>query len=125
MPLSQGITRRNRPDTRTPLTSGPVSYWRKWTLRSLLLLGMVMTCQVQAASIDQAKRMYDRIAGVPPVIETDPVFEDVLSDMRDDIDNGDPLAAALRATNAPEFYSVTLKNFAAPWTNRDRSVLCR
>ncbi|MEM9622563.1 MAG: hypothetical protein AAF993_12990, partial [Pseudomonadota bacterium] len=70
-----------------------------------------------ADSTDQAKRIHDRIAGVPPDATT-------LTTMRDLIEppNSDPLGAALLATQAPEFYSVTLKNFAAPWTNRDGSV---
>jgi hypothetical protein len=68
-----------------------------------------------ADSVDQAKRIHDRIAGVPPDAAT-------LDEMAGEISGGDPLAAALIATDAPEFYSVTLKNFAAPWTNRDRSV---
>ncbi len=78
-------------------------------------LGLLTPVAASADSIDQAKRIHDRIAGVPP----DPA---TLLDMRDDIDAGDALAAALTATDAPEFYSVTLKNFAAPWTNRERSV---
>lgn len=67
-----------------------------------------------ADSRDRAKRLHDRIAGVPP-------SADVLDDMAALVVT-DPAAAALVATRAPEFYSVTLKNFAAPWTNRDRSV---
>ena len=38
--------------------------------------------------------------------------------------NGNPaddIDAALMATDNPEFYRVTLKNFAASWTNRDQS----
>lgn len=68
-----------------------------------------------ADSRDQAKRMHDRIAGVPPSAVT-------LNAMQSAIDSNDPLAAALLATQEPEFYSVTLRNFAAPWTNRDSSV---
>ncbi len=71
-----------------------------------------------ADSTDQAKRMHDRIAGVPPDAAT-------LGAMRDEIDLGNPTSmfdAAMMATTAPEFYNVTLKNFAAPWTNRDQSV---
>lgn len=68
-----------------------------------------------ADSRDQAKRMHDRIAGVPPSAAT-------LNAMQSAIDGNDPLAAALLATQEPEFYSVTLRNFAAPWTNRDSSV---
>jgi len=68
-----------------------------------------------AGSRDQAKRLHDRIAGVPPDAVT-------LGVMAADIERGDPMAAALRATSAPEFYSVKLRNFVAPWTNRERSV---
>ncbi|MFT6436821.1 MAG: hypothetical protein ACJAVI_004893 [Candidatus Azotimanducaceae bacterium] len=31
-------------------------------------------------------------------------------------------AAAMLATEHPDFYRTTLKNFAAPWTNRDQSI---
>ena len=34
----------------------------------------------------------------------------------------DPVAAALIATNDPKFYNDTIRNMAAPWTNRDQSV---
>ena len=81
----------------------------------LLLATLIVSCSGWADSTDQAKRLYDRIAGVPPDAAT-------LASMRSSIDSGDPLAAALEATQAPEFYSVTLKNFSAPWTNRDQSV---
>ncbi|HEY5645195.1 MAG TPA: hypothetical protein VIS76_04610 [Pseudomonadales bacterium] len=67
---------------------------------------------------DQAKRIHDRIAGVPP-------DEPTLAAMASLLDTGDPqdaLAAALMATDAPEFYNVTLKNLATPWTNREQSV---
>jgi ribosome modulation factor len=40
----------------------------------------------------------------------------------DPFQNNNPLAAAYTAMDNPNFYNVTLKNFAAPWTNRDRSV---
>lgn len=84
----------------------------------VLGIAVLWPASVMADSTDQAKRIHDRIAGVPPDAT-------VLADMRDDIDglNGaSALDAALTATLAPEFYSVTLKNFVAPWTNRDRSV---
>ena len=34
----------------------------------------------------------------------------------------DPVTAALIATNDPAFYNDTIRNLAAPWTNRDQSV---
>jgi hypothetical protein len=66
---------------------------------------------------DQAKRIYDRIAGVPPDEATITQMATLLGG-----NDQEQLTAALMATDAPEFYNVTLKNLAAPWTNRERSV---
>jgi hypothetical protein len=64
---------------------------------------------------EQAKRIHDRIAGVPPSAET-------LAEMVDEIENNnDPLAAAMLAVEHPDFYNVTLKNWATPWTNEDQT----
>jgi hypothetical protein len=60
---------------------------------------------------NQAARMYNRIAGVPPSAT-------VLTNMM----ATDPVSAALMATNDPAFYNYTIRNLAAPWTNRDQSV---
>jgi len=64
---------------------------------------------------DQAKRIHDRIAGVPP-------SETTLDAMTALVASGNELGAALIATQSPSFYNVTLKNMAVPWTNRDQSV---
>jgi hypothetical protein len=64
---------------------------------------------------DQAKRIHDRIAGVPP-------SEATLNTMEGLVTSGNALGAALIATQSPSFYNVTLKNMAVPWTNRDQSV---
>ena len=82
---------------------------------ALLLAAALFAPAAVADAYDQAKRLHDRIAGVPP-------DDDTLVDMASDIQAGRALDAALTATEAPEFYNVTLKNFAAPWTNRERSV---
>jgi hypothetical protein len=63
---------------------------------------------------DKAKRIYDRIAGVPPTEATLDIMAPLIAT--------DPIAAANIATSAPSFYNVTLKNMAVPWTNRDQSV---
>jgi hypothetical protein len=60
---------------------------------------------------NQAVRMYNRIAGVPPSAAT-------LAQMI----TMDPISAAYLATNDPAFYNGTIRNLAAPWTNRDQSV---
>jgi len=64
---------------------------------------------------EQAKRMHDRIAGVPP-------SDAVLGAMETEIAAGRTQAAALMAMDNPSFYSVTLKNLATPWTNREQTV---
>jgi hypothetical protein len=61
---------------------------------------------------DQATRIYNRIAGIPPSAAQ-------LAQMTT---AGDPVSAALIATNDPAFYNNTIRNLAAPWTNRDQSV---
>ncbi len=89
------------------------------------LLSAAVSLPAAAGPREQAKRIHDRLAGVPPT-------EAVLADMEAAI-NGDasvctgyPVTgaecAAYIAMENVNFYNVTLKNFAAPWTNRDRSV---
>jgi len=82
---------------------------------------LTLFAQIAAADINEqdararAKRIHDRIAGVPP-------SETVLDNMANRITNNDPVGAAELATEDPAFYSVTLKNFVTPWTNRDQTV---
>jgi hypothetical protein len=64
---------------------------------------------------EQARRIHERLAGVPPT-------EAVLADMQADVAGNNATDAAYTAMDNSSFYSVTLKNFAAPWTNRDQSV---
>lgn len=82
---------------------------------ALTLLLITSATAAWATARDQAKRIHDRIAGVPP-------SADILNDMETLIAGGDAVGAALLATEAPEFYSVTLRNHVAPWTNRDGDV---
>ncbi len=77
---------------------------------TLLLLASLAS----AGPREQARRIHDRLAGVPP-------SEQTLNDMAALLP-GNPLAAADMAMLNRNFYSVTLKNFASPWTNRDRNV---
>jgi hypothetical protein len=81
----------------------------------LALLGYAAfldSAQAQSPTPTQATRMYNRIAGVPP-------SQAVLSQMTS---APDPVTAALIATKDPAFYNDTIRNMAAPWTNRDQSV---
>ena len=72
-----------------------------------------------AGTNEQAQRIYERIAGVPP-------SPAVLAQMAQAITNSPGptglQAAAAIATNAPTFYNITLKNMVIPWTNRDGTV---
>ncbi len=84
----------------------------------VVALGVLGLLQAGAAFGDarsQAKRMHDRLAGVPPT-------EAVLTSMSGDIAAGRATDAALKAMQHRAFYDVTLKNFAMPWTNRDQTV---
>ncbi len=64
---------------------------------------------------EQAKRMHDRLAGVPPTAA-------VLNAMETEIIAGRIQQAALMAMDHSAFYAVTIKNLVTPWTNRDQTV---
>ncbi|MGC3980286.1 MAG: hypothetical protein QM808_03415 [Steroidobacteraceae bacterium] len=86
----------------------------------LALIGAGWQHPVQAAARDQAKRIHDRLTGTPP-------SDTLLTQMTSMVQAGNAIGAARLAidpSNAESkgFYSVTLKNFATPWTNRDRTV---
>ncbi|MBU2870792.1 hypothetical protein KO502_08780 [Colwellia sp. E2M01] len=83
----------------------------------MILSSIIFTISftVQASSLEQAKRLHDRIAGVPPSITT-------LISMSELIDQGKTVEAAYIAMESPEFYTTTLKVFASPWTNEDQDI---
>ena len=68
-----------------------------------------------AGSLEQAERIHNRLAGVPPTSET-------RAEMASMIDAGNASGAAFIAMDHPDFYRTTLKNFATPWTNRDFDI---
>ena len=81
-------------------------------------LACVLACMAAAVSAndrDKAKRIHDRIAGVPPT-------EAVLNQMEALVAANNAIGAANIATQNASFYNVTLKNLAVPWTNRDQTV---
>jgi len=85
------------------------------------LLALTLAMPAAGGQREQAKRIHDRLTGVPPT-------ESVLDDMVDELNSFGAVAAALLAMDtarnpqASNFYNTTLKNFATPWTNRDQSV---
>jgi len=82
--------------------------WKIFVALALLLCGASIAL---AGPREQAARIHDRLAGVPA--------DDATLDQM--VAAGIPAGAAQIAMNNPSFYSVTLKNFVAPWTNRDQN----
>src|SRR2546423_1566050 len=85
---------------------------------SVLLLTQLAS-SAHAGPNEQAKRIYERIAGEPPAAA-------VLGQMASAI-SGSPGQAGLPAapaipTGAPPFYNLTLENLVIPWTNRAQTA---
>jgi hypothetical protein len=93
------------------LLTSHTSLWRFFVVLALLLCGVTVAL---AGPREQAARIHDRLAGVP-------ADEATLTAMAATLP-GNPTAAANLAMSNPNFYAVTLKNFVAPWTNRDQSA---
>lgn len=91
--------------------------WYSIVANAIFVTCILVSLPVNAGDVQrqQAKRMHDRLAGVSP---TNAVIDqmEVLLNANDDI------GAARIAINNPSFYNVTLKNFAAPWTNEAQDV---
>jgi hypothetical protein len=79
------------------------------------LVAVLCALPAGAGPNEQAKRIFDRIAGVPPSAAD-------YTSMATLIANSDFNGIANYAMQAPQFYNTTLKNFAMPWTNRDQTV---
>jgi hypothetical protein len=81
----------------------------------MLCTGALALCGGSALAanpnVDQATRIYNRIVGIPP---TTTQLTQLMAT--------DAVSAALIATQDPAFYNNTIRNLAAPWTNRDQSV---
>lgn len=71
--------------------------------------------KANATTLEQAKRLHDRIVGVP-------ASENTLNEMVTLLDDNQGIAAAYKAMDNHHFYSTTLKLFATPWTNRDQDI---
>ncbi len=93
----------------------PIPQYRKFQAVTWLLCALLMSGAALAGPREQAKRMHDRLAGVPP-------SNAVLDSMEADILAGRPEDAAATAMENSAFYNVTLKNFVTPWTNEEQTV---
>ena len=108
---------KNRTWTRNKHADGQTLVGRFIQLTAVGLISISLIGSAFAGPREQARRIHDRLAGVPPT-------ETVLAAMEADVASGQAgaIAAAYTAMDNSSFYNVTLKNFAAPWTNRDESV---
>jgi hypothetical protein len=87
-------------------------------LIATVAVAALSVCVVGTAHADarsQAKRIHDRIAGVPPTAA-------VLDQMEALVAANNAAGAARMAMLAPSFYTTTVKNWVTPWTNRDQTA---
>lgn len=90
-------------------------------LMLLVVMNLFSTVNAGPAEREQAKRIHDRLTGVPPL-------DSILNQMEQHIIDGNPKLAADLAMNiganerAKNFYNVTLKNFVTPWTNVEQTM---
>lgn len=64
---------------------------------------------------DQAQRLFNRLTGTNP-------SSSVLTQMASDISSNNAIGAAQLAMQDSNFYNVTIRNFAAPMTNKAQSI---
>jgi hypothetical protein len=90
--------------------------------RPLLVLSLALALifsqlvLADAAQRRQAKRIHDRLTGIPP-------SDAVLNEMEALLADGSGgKSAAEKALENAAFYNVTLMNFVAPWTNEEQTV---
>lgn len=84
--------------------------------RSLVIGSLALISAVAySGPREQALQIHNRVAGVPPT-------ESVLLQMTTHIQASAVADAVAMAMDNEAFYSVTLKNMAAPWTNRESNV---
>ena len=80
-----------------------------------VMAGLVLAPAALAGPREQAKRMHDRLVGIPP-------SPAVLDSMAASITADDALGAATTAMQSPAFYNSALKTFFTPWTNVEQTV---
>ena len=89
-------------------------------IRAFVALFAALLCAAAAVAgpRDQAKRIHDRLVGVPPDADTLNAMDILLQTGV----HADAVAAANLAMTHPAFYRTALKNFVTPWTNVERTV---
>jgi len=84
-----------------------------------ILLALCLALPAHADARDRAKRMYDRLVGVPP---TEAQLADMTARIGPNPTHAQLVDAAMVAIGSPDFYNVSLVSFVTPWTNVSRTV---
>ena len=92
---------KNRTWTRNKHADGQILAGRLIQLLTFGLFAVALTNAAYAGPREQAKRIHDRLAGVPP-------SETVLGNMEADILSGQPLQAAITAMEDPNSCSMNV-----------------
>jgi len=99
---------------------------KKNTISLVLVTTAVLLSQSAWADAEdrrQAKRIHDRLTGVPATNATIDAMETrLISDPTGKTAAQYAIDTTLNPSTARYFYNVTLKNFAAPWTNEEQTV---
>ena len=85
---------------------------------AIFILGIASISVSFAGPREQAKRMHDRLAGVPPTEEDLTTMAGLIAQQTLE----SRLAAADIAMAKPSFINTTVRDWATPWSNRDASV---
>jgi len=89
---------------------------KHFTIVNLILIIFSQTLIAGDLERRQAKRIHDRLTGIPPTNAKLAEMETLL------MSDSTGVSAAQKAVENPAFYNVTLKNFIAPWTNEEQTV---
>ncbi|MGA7537478.1 MAG: hypothetical protein WBW93_01795 [Steroidobacteraceae bacterium] len=88
----------------------------------LALLAAQAAPPALAGPYEQARRIYMRLAGVPPSATVLQMMESKIASEPGQQGLLDAAVIATEPQYAPDFYDVTLKEFINPWTNRNQSA---
>ena len=84
-----------------------------------VLIVLSLAASAHAGPRDRAKRMYDRLVGVPP---SEAQLADMTARIGPNPTHAQLVDAAMVAIGSPDFYNVSLVSFVTPWTNVGQTV---
>ena len=90
-------------------------FYRGFLRLLVIIISVNLVSLAHAGTLEQAKRLHDRLTGVA-------ASEMTLLEMVALLDDNKPIEAAYKAMETPAFYSTTLKLFATPATNTDQDI---